>query len=104
MNYFIHEALVFLMEGARLDLYLLNNLLLGRFLPFPEVLKIDHGGRIEKMKCTAGSHSIKVSDVFIQCILFIAIVRFGVRREFSPNQDCQGLFLPFSKDKGMAHF
>lgn len=53
VNELFNKALVFLLEGARLDLYLLNTLLLGRFWPFPEALKIGHRDRIEKMKCTA---------------------------------------------------
>jgi len=92
-NELFHEALVLLVEGARLDLWLLKTLILSRLLPFAEVLNLYHGDRIEKMKCVADPHRIKVSEVFALCILCITIVRFGVRREFSHNWDCQGLSL-----------
>lgn len=59
-----------MMEGTRLDLYFLNTLLLGRFLPFHEALKK------QSAQLLLG---IKASEVFAWNILF-TIVTFKIGR------------------------
>lgn len=50
VNETFNDALLFRLEEVKLHLYLLNTLLLGRCLSFPELLRLGHRGRIETKK------------------------------------------------------